>query len=482
MGKPTGFMEYKRAHYPERPVKERLQDWQEIYRPFPEDELQRQGARCMDCGIPFCHQGCPLGNLIPDWNDLIYQNRWQEAEGRLHATNNFPEFTGRLCPAPCEGACVLGINEPPVTIKYIEYNIIEHAMNEGWVVPKPALTQTGKKVAVVGSGPAGLACAQQLARAGHAVTVFERDDRIGGLLRYGIPDFKLEKWRIDKRITQMEAEGVIFKPGTNVGVDVTLKDLQQNFAAIALCGGATAARDLPIPGRDLAGIHLAMEYLTLQNKIAAGDKMSGRRITAEGKNVVILGGGDTGADCLGTAHRQGAKSVVQIELLPKPPLSRADDNPWPQWPMIYRTSPAHEEGGEREYSILTKAFEGAGGVVQRLKVVELAWPKPKPGERPQFTEIPGSEFFVEADLVLLAMGFIGPEKRGAIEELKLELDGRGNIKTNDAKMSSVPGVFAAGDMRRGQSLIVWAIAEGRDCARGIDEYLMGESELPVAVT
>lgn len=482
MGKPTGFMEYKRAHYPERPVKERLQDWQEIYRPFPEDELRRQGARCMDCGIPFCHQGCPLGNLIPDWNDLIYQNRWQEAEGRLHATNNFPEFTGRLCPAPCEGACVLGINEPPVTIKYIEYNIIEHAMNEGWVVPKPALTQTGKKVAVVGSGPAGLACAQQLARAGHAVTVFERDDRIGGLLRYGIPDFKLEKWRIDKRITQMEAEGVIFKPGTNVGVDVTIKDLQQNFAAIALCGGATEARDLPIPGRDLAGIHLAMEYLTLQNKIAAGDKMAGRRITAEGKNVVILGGGDTGADCLGTAHRQGAKSVVQIELLPKPPLSRADDNPWPQWPMIYRTSPAHEEGGEREYSILTKAFEGASGVVQRLKVVTLAWPKPKPGERPQFAEIPGSEFFLEADLVLLAMGFVGPEKRGAIEELKLELDGRGNIKTNDAKMSSVPGVFAAGDMRRGQSLIVWAIAEGRDCARGIDEFLMGESELPVAVT
>lgn len=482
MGKPTGFMEYKRTHYPERPVKERLQDWKEIYRAFPEDELRRQGARCMDCGIPFCHQGCPLGNLIPDWNDLIYQNRWQEAEGRLHATNNFPEFTGRLCPAPCEGACVLGINEPPVTIKYIEYNIIEHAMNEGWVVPKPALLQTGKKVAVVGSGPAGLACAQQLARAGHAVTVFERDDQMGGLLRYGIPDFKLEKWRIDKRITQMEAEGVIFKPGTNIGVDVTIKDLQQNFAAIALCGGATEARDLPIPGRDLSGIHLAMEYLTLQNKIAAGDKMAGPRITAEGKNVVILGGGDTGADCLGTAHRQGAKSVVQIELLPKPPLSRASDNPWPQWPMIYRTSPAHEEGGEREYSILTKAFEGAGGVVQRLKAVTLAWPKPKPGERPQFTEIPGSEFFVEADLVLLAMGFIGPEKRGAIEDLKLELDGRGNIKTNANKMSSVRGVFAAGDMRRGQSLIVWAIAEGRDCARGIDEFLMGESELPVAIT
>lgn len=479
MGKPTGFMEFPREGYPERPISKRIHDYKEIYTQFPVESLKRQGARCMDCGIPFCHQGCPLGNLIPDWNDLVYKDRWRDAIDRLHATNNFPEFTGRLCPAPCEGACVLGINKPAVTIKYIEFNIIDHAFKEGWVVPQPPKKKTGKKVAVIGSGPSGLACAQQLARVGHDVTVMERDDRIGGLLRYGIPDFKMEKFRIDLRIKQMEAEGVTFKTGMNVGKTISMAQLKKDFDAIAICTGATAPRDLPIPGRELSGIHFAMEYLSQQNRVNAGAQVP-NQILATGKKVIILGGGDTGADCLGTAHRQGATEIHQIELLPRPPDARAEDNPWPQWPVIYRTSSAHDEGGIREYSILTKKFSGENGQVKKLHAIKLEWTKPAtPGGRPEFKEIPGSEFTIDADLVFLALGFVGPEKYGPIEELKLEQDARGNIKTDAAKLSSEKGVFAAGDARRGQSLIVWAIAEGRECAKSIDKFLMGETELTI---
>lgn len=479
MGKPTGFMEFKRMPYPERPIKERVNDYKEVYLEYPEDKLKEQGARCMSCGIPFCHKGCPLGNLIPDWNDLVYQGRYKDAIERLHATNNFPEFTGRLCPAPCEGSCVLGINEPPVTIKTLEFNIIDQAFNRGLVKPLLAKQSTGKKVAVVGSGPAGLACAQQLARVGHQVTVFERADKIGGLLRYGIPDFKMEKWRIDKRIEQMQDEGVTFKVNSNIGVDIPMAQLEKDFDAIALCGGATQARDLPLEGRDLNGIHLAMEYLTQQNRINAGLKPLEDRISAEGKHVVILGGGDTGADCLGTSHRQKAKSVTQIELLPRPPESRAEDNPWPQWPVVYRTSSAHAEGGDRDYAVLTKRFLGENGQLKAIEAIRLEWSKPQDGSRPGFTEIKGSEFRIECDLVFLALGFTGPEKVGAINDFGLELDARGNVKTNKDGHTSRKGVFACGDIRRGQSLIVWAIAEGRDCASGIDSYLMDcESELP----
>lgn len=478
MGKVTGFMEYERASYPERPVGERVHDYKEIYLEFPEHKLRQQGARCMDCGVPFCHQGCPLGNLIPDWNDLVYKNRWKEAIERLHATNNFPEFTGTLCPAPCEGSCVLGINNDPVTIKTIELNIIERAFKEGWVKPLPPKMETGKKVAVIGSGPAGLACAQQLRRVGHKVTVFERDDRIGGLLRYGIPDFKMQKDRLDTRLKQIKDEGVEFKTSVNVGVDIKLKDMQAEFDAIALCGGATQARDLIIPGRnELKGIHLAMEYLTQQNRTVAGEKVE-NQILAKGKNVIILGGGDTGADCLGTAHRQEAKSVTQIELLSRPPDKRAQNNPWPQWPMIFRTSSAHKEGGNRDYAIMTKKVIGEKGQLTKIECVRLKWNSSVEGAPPTFEEIAGSEFTLDCDLLLLAMGFVGPEKKGAIEELGIQLDNRGNIKTDDNKMSSVKGVFAAGDMRRGQSLIVWAIAEGRQCAQSIDTFLMGSTELP----
>ncbi len=484
MGKVTGFMEIDRDHYPERPVEERVRDYKEIYREFPVPRLRSQGARCMDCGIPFCHQGCPLGNLIPDWNDLVYKDLWRDAIERLHATNNFPEFTGLLCPAPCEGSCVLGINDDPVTIKYIELNIVERAWKEGWIKALPPQKKTGKKVAVIGSGPAGMACAQQLARVGHTVTLFERSDRIGGLLRYGIPDFKMEKWRIDKRLTQMEEEGVIFKTNAHVGENVSGEALRKDFDSSALCGGAGQARDLEVPGRDLQGVHFAVDYLTQENKSNAGDKVEGQ-ISAKGKHVIILGGGDTGADCLGTAVRQGARMIHQLELMARPPLGRADNNPWPQWPMIFRTSPAHEEakkvyGGEdvRDYSILTKRLSGENGVLKKLHAVRLEWVSSNNGGPPKMQEVAGSEFEIEVDLLLLAMGFLGPEKPGMIQQLGVDLDRRGNVVADPNYMTSVTGVFAAGDMRRGQSLIVWAIAEGRKCARGIDEFLMGESELP----
>ncbi len=432
----------------------------------------------MDCGIPFCHQGCPLGNLIPDWNDLVYRDQWRTALERLHATNNFPEFTGKLCPAPCEASCVLGINADPVTIKQIEASIIDRAWDEGWVVPQPPKVKTGKSVAVVGSGPAGLACAQQLARAGHSVTVFERADRIGGLLRYGIPDFKMEKRHLDRRILQMEAEGVVFRPSTNIGVDIAARQILDAFDAVCLCGGATQARDLPIEGRALQGIHLAMDFLPLQNKRVAGDQIDEHDfISARGKDVIIIGGGDTGADCLGTVHRQHCRSVHQFEIVPRPPDDRAPINPWPQWSNVFRVSSAHEEGGTREYSINTKRFVGdERGRVQALETVHVQM-KLDNG-RMQFVEIPGTEKVYPAQLVLLAMGFVGPERKGMLEQFGVELDKLGNVKAGADKRTSVDKVFTAGDMTRGQSLIVWAIAEGRHAAHSIDEALMGVSDLP----
>lgn len=477
MAKPTGFLEFTRELPTRRPVEERVHDWLEVYEDFPVDHLKKQAARCMDCGIPFCHQGCPLGNIIPDWNDLVYRDKWRDAIDRLHATNNFPEFTGRLCPAPCEAACVLGINNDPVTIKQVELTIIERAWSEGWIDPEPATLATGKTVAVVGSGPAGLACAQQLARAGHSVTVFEREDRIGGLLRYGIPDFKMEKRFIDRRLAQMEAEGVTFRPSTNIGVSIDVRELVTQFDALCLTGGATQARDLDVPGRQLEGVHFAMEYLPMQNRRNAGDEIPGDRfISARDKRVIILGGGDTGADCLGTALRQGAREVLQYELLPKPPASRPDENPWPTWPNIYRVSSAHEEGGMRDYSILTKQLSGRDGKLTTLHGVRVEFVNED--GRQVMKEVPGTEFEEPVDLLLLAMGFLGPERTGMIEQLGLDLTERGNVKADENKMTSVPGVFTAGDMTRGQSLIVWAIAEGRAAARGIDEYLMGETQLP----
>jgi glutamate synthase (NADPH/NADH) small chain len=470
-------MELERETPSRRPVPERLQDYQEVYNPFTVIKLKQQGARCMDCGIPFCHQGCPLGNLIPDWNDLVFRDQWRAAIDRLHATNNFPEFTGTLCPAPCEASCVLGINSDPVTIKLIELSIVDRAWDEGWIVPEPAQVKTGKTVAVVGSGPAGLAAAQQLARAGHDVTVFERADRIGGLLRYGIPDFKMEKWRLDRRLTQLEAEGVAFKPNTNIGVDVPAQELLDEFDAICLCGGATLPRDLPIPGRDLNGIHFAMDFLPLQNQRVAGDSVAETPWTvARDKHVVIIGGGDTGADCLGTVHRHGCKSVHQFEIVPRPPDDRAPANPWPQWSNIFRVSSAHEEGGVREFSINTKRFVGEGGQVKALETVRVEM-KQIDG-RTQFVEVPGTEATYPADIVLLAMGFVSPERVGMLEQLGVELDRMGNVKADADKRTSVDKVFTAGDMTRGQSLIVWAIAEGRHAARAIDKYLMGDTFLP----
>ena len=478
MGKITGFLEIHRQKQPYRPVAERLRDWREVYAPYADADLRAQASRCMDCGIPFCHQGCPLGNLIPDWNDLVYRDRWQAASERLHATNNFPEWTGRLCPAPCEGSCVLGINDSPVTIKAVEATIAERAFDEGWIPPLPPDVRTGKRVAVIGSGPAGLAVADQLNRAGHWVTVFERADRIGGLLRYGIPEFKLEKKFLERRLTLMEQEGVMFRTNSHVGVNVTLAELREGFEALVLAGGSTAPRDLKVPGRELAGVHFAMEYLTLQNKRCEGDAIaSDRFITAEGKDVVIIGGGDTGADCLGTVHRQRARSVRQLELLSRPPDERAAGNPWPLWPNIFRVSSAHEEGGERMFSISTERFSGdAAGHVRKLHGgrVEMVMVD----GRMTFAPVPGSEFELNADLVLLAMGFVGPERHGMLDELGVAMTDRGTVSRDENWMTSVPGVFTAGDMQRGQSLIVWAIAEGRSCARGVDTYLMGSSDLP----
>ncbi len=462
MGKLTGFMEYTRELPERRPVEERVKDWFEIYKEFPLDKVRTQGARCMDCGVPFCHTGCPLNNIIPDWNDLVYRDRWQAAVRVLHSTNNFPEFTGRICPAPCEAACVLGINEPPVTIKVIERTIIDHAFAEGWIVPEPPAVRTGKRAAVAGSGPAGLAAAQQLARAGHWVTVFEKSDRIGGLLRYGIPNFKMEKQGIDRRIKQMEAEGVEFITRVNIS---SLDDLQREYQAIVLAMGAEQPRDLPVPGRELKGIHFAMDFLTQQNKRNEGDaEDTAKAILATGKPVIIIGGGDTGADCLGTSHRQNAASVHQFEILPKPPEERAPATPWPMWPLQLRTESSHEEGGLREWAVATVKFEGdAQGNVKKLHGIRV-------GSAPKFAPLHGSEFTLDAELVLLAMGFTGPVKPGLIEKAGLKLDQRGNIAAENYQ-TSIPGVFAAGDARRGQSLVVWAIAEGRKAAEAADQYL-----------
>jgi glutamate synthase (NADPH/NADH) small chain len=478
MGKPTGFLEIGRELPERRPVAERVKDWREINRELPEEKVRAQGARCMNCGIPFCHKGCPLGNIIPDWNDLVYRNRWREALDRLLATNNFPEFTGRLCPAPCEGSCVLGINADPVTIKQIELEIVEHAFREGWIVPEPPLVRTGKSVAVVGSGPCGLAAADQLNRAGHRVTVLERADRIGGLLRYGIPEFKLEKGILDRRLNLMAAEGVTFRPNAEVGVNLSVEALRSEFDAILLAAGATLPRDLTVPGRELDGIHFAMEYLPQANRRCEGETVpEAACISAKGKRVVIIGGGDTGADCLGTAHRQGAASVTQFELLPRPPASRTLDNPWPLWPNIFRVSTAHEEGGERDYCISTHHFSGDEGRVKRLHGVRVEF-TPGPNGRPTMRELPGTEFEMDVDLVFLAMGFLGPERNTMLAQLGVAITARGTVAADANKMTDIPGIFAAGDTARGQSLVVWAIAEGRQAARGMDAYLMGSTTLP----
>ena len=480
MGDPRGFMAHDRVLPGRRPVPVRLRDWREVYEDFPAEELRRQASRCMDCGIPFCNNGCPLGNLIPDWNDLVHRDMWHEAIDRLHATNNFPEFTGRLCPAPCEEACVLGINEPPVTIKQVEVEIIDRAWAEGWVAPQPPAAATGAAVAVVGSGPAGLAAAQQLTRAGHAVTVFERADRLGGLLRYGIPEFKMEKRHLDRRLDQMRAEGTRFRTGVEVGVDVTGAELRADCDAVVLACGAEAPRDLAIPGRDLAGIHQAMEYLPGANRVQQGD-LAEPPITAAGKEVVIIGGGDTGADCLGTAHRQGAARVVQFEIMPRPPDSRPGANPWPTWPVVYRVSSAHEEGGEREYAINTVAFTGDGfGNLTGLRTVRVT--QTSADGRMGFEPVPGSEQQWPAQLVLLALGFTGPERGPLLDQFGVELTERGNVARDQRWSTNVPGVYVCGDMGRGQSLIVWAIAEGRACAAAVDARLGGAGDLPAPVT
>ena len=453
-----------------RPVEERVNDYFEVYYHFPEEKVRTQAARCMDCGIPFCHTGCPVNNIIPDWNDLVYRDQWKEAIRVLHSTNNFPEFTGRICPAPCEAACVLGINEPPVTIKVIEKNIVERAWQEGWIQPEPPETRTGKRVAVVGSGPSGMAAAQQLNRAGHFVTLFEKNDRLGGLMRYGIPDFKMEKHVLDRRLEQMAAEGVRFEMRAHIGGNVPAEDLRKEFDAILLCGGAEAPRDLNVRGRELKGIHFAMEFLPQQNKRNAGDDVP-NQILATGKHVVIIGGGDTGADCLGTCHRHKAKSVHQFEIMPQPPEMRAPSTPWPLWPLQMRSESSHEEGGLREWAIATTHFSGdENGNVKQLHGIQV-------GPPPKFEPIPGTEFTLDAELVLLALGFTGPVKPGMIEQFGVNLDARSNIAADANYMSSVPGIFAAGDMRRGQSLVVWAISEGRKAAAGVDKFLMGSTRL-----
>ena len=475
MGKPTGFLEFERHDRGYEKVEIRSKSWKEFYKPLPEPELEHQAARCMDCGIPFCHTGCPVNNLIPDWNNLVYRHQYQNALKSLHSTNNFPEFTGRICPAPCEAACTLNIDDNPVTIKTIECAIVDRGWQEGWIVPLPPAKKTGKRVAVVGSGPAGMACAQQLARAGHAVTLFEKSDRIGGLLRYGIPDFKMEKWLIDRRVEQMRAEGVEMRPSVEIGVDVTVEQLMKEFDAIALTGGAEYPRDLEVPGRALAGIHFAMDYLVQQNRRGAGDAepvaAPQGTLTAKDKHVVVIGGGDTGSDCIGTAVRQGAASITQLEIMPKPPEKENKGLTWPNWPLKLRTSSSQEEGCERDWAVATKRALGTGKV-EALECVRLEF-------NPKMTEVSGSEFRLKADLVLLAMGFLGPRKPGMIEQAGVKLDPRGNVAANTLDYrTSVDKIFAAGDMRRGQSLVVWAIREGRQCARAVDEFLMGSSTLP----
>jgi len=473
MADQTGFLKHGRELPQRRPVDVRIRDWKEVYEDFPKDHLNDQAARCMDCGIPFCHNGCPLGNLIPEWNDLVWKGDWSEASERLHATNNFPEFTGRLCPAPCEAACVLGINDDAVTIKQVEVEIADRAWQDGLVEPMLPASKTGRRVAVVGSGPAGLAAAQQLTRAGHDVVVLERADRIGGLLRYGIPEFKMEKKVLDRRLEQMRAEGTEFRTGVDVGVDVTVEQLREEYDAVLLAGGSTLGRDLPAPGRELAGIHLAMEYLVPANRVQEGD-LEHPPISAEGKDVVIIGGGDTGADCLGTAIRQGARSITQLEIMPRPPQERPDTTPWPTWPLIYRTSSAHEEGGERLFSVNTQRFIG-DEAVEGLELVDVEMVDGR------FEPVEGTSRVLPAQLVLLAMGFTGPQRTGLLEALGVELDGRGNVARDDSWATSVPGVFVAGDMGRGQSLIVWAIAEGRAAAAAVDRHLCGDTLLPAPV-
>ncbi len=479
MGDPNGFLEFGAKSPERRPVAERKGDYREVYKDWPEEHSREQGSRCMDCAVPFCHMGCPLGNVIPEFNHQVFLGDWAKALEILLSTNNFPEFTGRICPAPCEASCVLSINSDPVTIEYIEKEITERGFEANLIKAQPPESRTGKKVAVVGSGPAGLAAAQQLNRAGHWVTVFERDEYIGGLLALGIPDFKLDKKVLQRRLDLMGEEGITFRTGVNVGVDLPVSELLTDFDAVCLTCGSTEGRNLDVPGREFDGVHLAMEYLTQQNRVIAGQEIPPEdRITAEGKRVVILGGGDTGADCLGTAHRQGAEVVYQLELLPEPPVQRGAKNPWPQWPMTLRSSPAHEEGGIRDYNVLTKSFSGENGKVTKLNAVRVDWDALDENGRPAMNEVTGSDWVIDADLVLLAMGFLHPQHEGMISDLGVGLDPRGNIKVDQDKMSSVPGVFAAGDSARGQSLVVWAIAEGRDMAQGVDRYLMGRTNLP----
>ncbi len=482
MGKPTGFMEFPRQDRSYAPVEQRIKHFKEFVIPLSDQALATQGARCMDCGIPFCHQGCPVNNLIPDWNDLVYRGKWQRASEVLHSTNNFPEFTGRICPAPCQESCTLNIDDNPVSIKSIECAIVDKAFENGWVKPLPAAHKTGKRVAVVGSGPAGMACAQQLARVGHEVALFEKADRIGGLMRYGIPDFKMEKQLIDRRMEQMAAEGVQFKPNTHIGVDLPARQLLADFDAVALTGGSEQPRDLPVEGRELAGVHFAMDFLPQQNKRNAGERIPDEvAISAKDKHVIVIGGGDTGSDCIGTSIRQGCKSVTQLEILPRPPEHEDKGMTWPEWPNKMRTSSSQEEGAKRDWCVTTRKLEGENGQVKRIHCARVEWSKDEKGAW-KMSEVPGSEFVLDADLVLLAMGFVHPVKEGMLDELGMELDARGNVKGDtegtDAYKTSLDKVFAAGDMRRGQSLVVWAIREGRQCARAIDEFLMGSSELP----